>query len=74
LGRAWIFRGSDRGLKTGYVLFLINSGVGLLLTVGLYALLLAQTDLDYLVARILVSLFAGLVVFALNAVLNFRQV
>jgi putative flippase GtrA len=74
LGRAWIFRGSDRGLKAGYALFLINSAVGLILTTGLYALLLAVTHINYLVARALVSLLAGLVVFVLNALLNFRQV
>ena len=74
LGRAWIFRGSDRGIGSGYALFLINSGVGLLVTTALYAALLAATHMNYLVARALVSLVAGLVVFVLNAALNFRQV
>ncbi|WP_177198435.1 GtrA family protein [Novosphingobium sp. CF614] len=74
LGRSWIFRGSERGLRTGYVLFLINAGVGLFVTMGLYALMLRFTAMNYLVARIVVSVFAGLVVFVLNAVLNFRQV
>jgi len=35
LGRAWIFRGTERGRASGYALFLINAGVGLALTVGL---------------------------------------
>jgi putative flippase GtrA len=74
LGRAWIFRGSDRGVGSGYALFLVNSGVGLLVTTVLYAALLAVTHMNYLVARALVSLVAGLVVFVLNAALNFRQV
>ena len=74
LGRAWIFRGTDRGVGTGYVLFLVNSGVGLLVTMVLYAVLLDATQMNYLVARALVSLLAGLVVFLLNAALNFRQV
>ncbi len=74
LGRAWIFRGSDRGVGSGYALFLVNSGVGLLVTTVLYAALLAATHMNYLVARALVSLVAGLVVFVLNAALNFRQV
>lgn len=74
LGRSWIFRGSARALHTGYALFLINSGIGLLITVALYALLLRVTQMNYLVARAVVSLFSGLVVFVLNAVLNFRQV
>ena len=73
-GRAWIFRGTERKLASGYVLFLLNSSLGLAVTMVLYALLLAYTPLDYLVARVIVSVFAGLVVFLLNAVLNFRRV
>jgi len=73
-GRSWIFRGTDRKLATGYALFLLNASAGLAVTMVLYALLLAYTPLDYLVARVIVSVFAGLVVFVLNAVLNFRRV
>ncbi len=74
LGRAWIFRGTQRGIRSGYALFLINAAIGLMLTVLLYAGMLRFTSIDYLSARILVSLFAGLVMFLLNATLNFRQV
>ena len=74
LGRAWIFRGTERGRASGYALFLINAGVGLALTVGLYAAVLEFTAINYLVARAIVSLVAGLVVFVLNAVFNFRQI
>ena len=73
-GRAWIFSGTERKLASGYVLFLLNASAGLAVTMVLYALLLAYTPLDYLVARVIVSVFAGLVVFLLNAVLNFRRV
>lgn len=74
LGRSWIFRGTERKLTTGYVYFLINSGVGLGVTMGLYAALLHYSSINYLVARVIVSIFAGLIVFVLNAVLNFRRV
>jgi len=74
LGRAWIFRGTERGLRAGYLLFLINSGVGMAITVGLFAALLHFTAIHYLLARAIVSVFAGLAMFVLNAVLNFRQV
>ena len=74
LGRSWIFRGTERGRITGYAFFLINAGVGLALTIVLYAALLEFTALNYLVARAIVSLVAGLVVFGLNAVFNFRRV
>lgn len=73
-GRAWIFRGTDRGRASGYALFLMNAGVGLAVTLALYAALLELTPLDYLTARVIVSVFAGLVVFVLNAVFNFRRV
>jgi len=74
LGRAWIFRGTERGPAAGYLLFLINAAVGLAVTMVLYAAILEFTAIHYLTARVIVSLFAGLVVFLLNAVFNFRQV
>lgn len=73
-GRAWIFAGSDRKISTGYAIFLVNAGVGLLVTMGLYWALLNWTPVNYLAARVIVSVFAGLIVFGLNAALNFRQV
>jgi putative flippase GtrA len=73
LGRSWIFRGTEQGVTAGYVYFMINSGVGLVLTMTLYAAALRFTPINYIVARILVSMVAGLVVFLLNAMLNFRR-
>ena len=73
-GRTWIFADSDRKLSTGYALFLANAVVGLLVTMGLYWALLNWTPINYLAARVIVSVFAGLIVFGLNAALNFRQV
>lgn len=73
LGRTWIFRGTERTVARGYIYFLVNAVIGLVLTVGLYAAALRYTHIHYLVARIIVSVFAGLAVFVLNAVLNFRR-
>ena len=73
LGRSWIFRGTDRGVAPGYVYFLINAGIGLVITIALYAAFLRFTPINYIVARVIVSVFAGLAVFLLNAVLNFRR-
>lgn len=73
LGKTWIFRGTERGWLGGYVYFLANSGIGLLLTFALYTALVRWTPVNYLVARIVISLFAGLVTFLLNALMNFRQ-
>jgi len=52
---------------------LINAGIGLSVTVSLFAALVCWTSMSYLVARIIVSAFAGLVMFLLNAMLNFKQ-
>ena len=73
-GRTWIFAGSERKLSTGYLLFLGNAVVGLIVTVGLFWVLTHWTPMNYLVARVVVSVFAGLAVFILNAAFNFRQV
>lgn len=73
-GRTWIFAGSDRKLSTGYAIFLVNAAIGLAVTVGLFWLLTEFTPINYLVVRVIVSVFAGLAVFVLNASFNFRQV
>ena len=73
-GRTWIFAGSERKVSTGYLLFLANAVVGLIVTVGLFWVLTHWTPMNYLFARVVVSVFAGLAVFVLNAAFNFRQV
>ncbi|HEX6217967.1 MAG TPA: GtrA family protein [Sphingomicrobium sp.] len=75
LGRTWIFKGTERSVLPGYGFFLINAAIGLVVTVALMALLLALIpDRYYLVARVVVSVFAGLAMFLLNGILNFRRI
>jgi putative flippase GtrA len=74
LGRSWIFRGTSRHVLSGYFYFLINAGVGLAITILMFAAFIHWTTIDYLVARVIVSLFAGLATFLLNALFNFRSV
>ena len=69
----WIFRGTERSLASGYVYFLTNAVIGLVITITLFAALIRWTPINYLVGRTLVSVVAGLAVFLLNAVLNFRR-
>lgn len=73
LGRAWIYRGTERGLVPGYAFFIVNGLIGLGITLFLFGAFLRYTSVHYLVARILVSVIAGLVMFLLNAILNFRK-
>lgn len=73
LGRAWIYRGTQRAVGRGYAYFLVNGLLGLAITTALFAALLQWTPINYLVARIVVSVVAGLVMFVLNAALNFKR-
>jgi putative flippase GtrA len=70
-GQSWIYRGTERGLATGYAYFLGNALVGLAVTLAGFSLFLAM-GAHYLLARVIASVFAGLAMFVLNAVLNFR--
>lgn len=72
--RSWVFRGTTRGLAQGYVYFLANAAVGLVVMVLIFAALTAWTPMHYLLARALASLVAGSIIFVLNAVHNFRKV
>ena len=71
-GRTWIYRGTDRAVAAGYAYFIVNALVGLGVTLALFAGFMAL-GMEYILARIVTSMFAGLVLFVLNAVLNFRS-
>ena len=73
-GRWWVFRGTERKPVEGYVYFLANAGVGMVITLALFAAFVAVLPAYYLIGRVLVSVVSGLTVFVLNAVLNFRTV
>ncbi len=73
LGRVWIYRGTERRVAPGYAYFLINAGIGLVITLALFAAFLRWTSIHYLAARVIVSVFAGLAMFVLNATLNFKR-
>lgn len=73
LGRTWIYRGTSRRVAPGYVFFLVNAVIGLAVTVALFAAMTRYTEVHYMVARVLVSVVAGLVMFLLNAILNFER-
>ena len=73
LGRVWIYRGTERDVLPGYGYFLVNAAVGLAITLILFDAFTRYTPIHYLAARVIVSIFAGLAMFLLNAVLNFRR-
>jgi len=71
---AWIYHGTRRPWAKGYGFFVLNAGGGLALTMLLFAACMRWTSVHYLVARTVVSVFAGLMMFGLNATLNFKRV
>lgn len=78
LGRTWIYRGTARGVTPGYAFFLVNAALGLTVTLILFGAMIRYTDVNYLLARyllarVLVSVVAGLLMFLLNATLNFER-
>ena len=73
LQREWVFPGTDRGMASGFVYFLINMGIGFAAMLAVFWTLLELTDLHYLIARVLASVVYGIVVFVLNGVFNFKQ-
>lgn len=73
LARTWVFRGTLRGLVSGYVYFLANALFGLAIILSAFALLTDLLGVPYMLARVAASLCAGTVVFVLNATLNFRR-
>lgn len=72
-GRTWIYRGTARAVVPGYGYFLVNALIGLAITLVLFDALTRYTPVHYLLARVIVSVVAGLAMFLLNASLNFRR-
>lgn len=72
--QAWIYHGTRRPWGEGYGYFLLNAAGGLALTMLLFAACMRWTSMHYLVARTVISAFAGLMMFGLNATLNFKRV
>lgn len=71
--RAWVFPGTKRGLATGFVYFAVNIGIGFVVMLTVFWALLQLTEIHYLIARVTASAVAGIVVFVLNGVFNFKQ-
>ena len=74
IARLWVFKESDRGLASGYVYFLMNAGIGLVVTLAVYWAMINLLGIYYLIARIVASIAAGILVFTLNAVFNFKEI
>jgi putative flippase GtrA len=72
LSRIWVFPDSDRGVATGLAYFMVVALIGLGVTLGTMALLVDGAGLHYAIGRVIASIAAGVVVFLLNAIFNFK--
>ena len=73
LAQVWIFQESDQGLARGYAWFLLNAGIGLVITMAVLVGLVELLKLHYVVARVIASVVAGIASFFLNAIFNFKE-
>ena len=72
LSRSLVFKATTRSHVAGYVNFLIIAGVGLLLVLGGMYFLVSVGDINYLVARIFMSIITGLWNYFMNLYFNFK--
>jgi len=72
ISRDWVFRGTRRDFKSGYIFFVFITMSGLALTAGLMALSVEVLGLYYLVARVVVSALVGIYNYMVNLYFNFR--
>ena len=73
LDREWVFPGSRRGVAKGYLYFPINVGIGSPLMLATFWALMHFAGFHYLIARVLASCVAGIAIFLLNGLFNFKQ-
>jgi putative flippase GtrA len=72
LAQTWIFPDSDRALVSGFTYFLINALIGLVITLAIMGVLVELAGVNYMIARVVASVVAGIAVFFLNAIFNFK--
>jgi len=72
LSRRYVFKGTLREVKTGYVNFIGIASAGLLMvTSGMYVMTYVLSY-DYLVARIIVAIVTGFWNYLMNLYVNFK--
>lgn len=72
ISRDWVFKGTARGVKKGYIYFVTIMVSGLVLTAGLMWVGVELLLLHYLFARVLVSGVVGIFNYLMNLYFNFR--
>jgi putative flippase GtrA len=70
--RRYVFTGTLRSARVGYVIFLVIAGVGFLLVTGFVYIFVQTLGLNLFVSRILVAGIAGIWNYAMNLYVNFK--
>lgn len=73
LDRVWSFRGTKADKYKGYANFLIVGIVGGLTILAVVKVGVEYFDLGYMVARLIASVFGGILIFILNYTLTFKM-
>lgn len=74
ISRQYVFIGTKRDLRSGYVFFLIIAGIGLCAVIGLMYLSVDVFGMNYVISRVLIAGFVGIWTYLMNLYVNFRVV
>ncbi|MEK7494898.1 MAG: GtrA family protein [Patescibacteria group bacterium] len=72
ISRRLVFRGTKRTLHTGYGIFLLITGIGAAVVMGLMALFVNVFDWSPLPSRVAIALVVGIWNYLMNLYVNFR--
>jgi putative flippase GtrA len=72
LSRRYVFVGSIRSAHSGYGMFVLIAGTGLMLVMGFMALMTSVFGWNYLFARVVIAGITGLWNYLLNLYVNFK--
>lgn len=72
ISRRYVFTGSERGVRSGYLLFLLIGGVGVLIITTLMYVLVDVFAFHYLISRILIAGVVGWWNYLMNLHVNFK--
>jgi len=74
ISRRFVFKGTERGMHSGYLYFILIALAGAAITTAGVALLVTYAGLYYMIARVLVAFIVGTFNYLSNLFFNFRVV
>lgn len=72
LSRTHVFSETTRALESGYVLFFLIAGAGLIAVLGLMYLAVDVLGFGYIISRIVIAGFVGFWTYGMNVYVNFN--